>query len=319
MGDLEPVPSGVKPPTNEFATALRRAVDERGLCLESIQQRLAARGVKVSVATLSYWQNGNRIPGRKHSEMVVAHLESVLEVEPRSLRVLLPPPRPRGRTRPPEEFTLAPHFNAHEAVRRIAMEVQKQHAGQHLTRISQHDVVRLDDERRLESVRIRSVVRADRDGLTGIGVTQFFEDETAGTPWLTVHSGAQVHARHLDPQHRVLGTEMRFAKPLSRGDTVLLDYEITCDGPGPRDTFYDTSCMRSIRECVVQVQFPAGDVPAWVESYTRSHDGSSEVRRRVQLDTLGHAHVVVLDMPPGTTGLAWSYGEPPTCDLPVKS
>lgn len=300
------MPAALTARPNDFATALRTAVDDSGLCLESIQQRLADRGVEVSVATLSYWQSGNRVPGRKRSEMVVAHLESVLGLEPRSLRVLVPAPRPRGPVRSPDKFMLAPHFNEREAVRRIAERVQSNHAGQQLTRISQHDVVRLDAERRMESVHIRTVARADADGLTGMGVTQFFEDATAGSPRLSVHSGAAIRAQHVDPAHRVIGTELEFAQSLTRGDTVVLDYEITSDGPGPRDFSYDTSCSRSIRECVVEVHFHPEDLPAWVESYHRPQDGP-EVRRRVTVDSLGHAHVVVIDAAPGTTGLEWSF------------
>lgn len=300
------MPAALTTRPNDFATALRSAVERSGLCLESIQQRLADRGVEVSVATLSYWQSGNRVPGRKRSEMVVAHLESVLGLEPRSLRVLVPAPRPRGRVRTPEQFVLAPHFNEREAVRTIAQRVQSKHSGQQLARISQHDVVRVDADRRMESVRIRTVARADADGLTGMGVTQFFEDATAGSPQLAVHAGASIRAQHLDPAHRVIGTELEFAQVLTRGDTVVLDYEITSDGPGPRDFSYDTSCSRAIRECVVEVHFHPDDLPAWVESYHRPQDGP-EVRRRVAVDALGHAHVVVIDAAPGTTGLIWKF------------
>lgn len=300
------MPAAVTTLSNDFASALRRAVDDSGLCLESIQQRLAERGVQVSVATLSYWQSGNRVPGRKRSEMVVAHLESVLGLEPRSLRVLVPAPKPRGPVRTPEALVLAPHFTEREAVRAIAERVQSRHAGQQLARISQHDVVRIDADRRMESVRIRTVARADADGLTGMGVTQFFEDPTAGTPRLTVHSGAAVMARHVDPAHRVIGTELEFAQTLRRGDTVVLDYEITSESIGPKDTSYDTSCGRSVRQCVVEVHFRPEDPPAWVESYHRPQDGE-EVRRRVAVDALGHAHVLVLDAPAGTTGLCWEF------------
>ncbi|QIX25655.1 hypothetical protein ncot_02910 [Nocardioides sp. JQ2195] len=300
------MPTALTTRPNDFATALRTAVDRSGLCLESIQQRLAERDVQVSVATLSYWQSGNRVPGRKRSEMVVAHLESVLGLAPRSLRVLVPAPRPRGPVRAPDKFVLAPHFNERDAVRAIAERVQATQAGHQLTRISQHDVVRIDEDRRMESVHIRTVARADNDGLTGMGVTQFFEDATAGSPRLTVNSGASIRAQHLDPAHRVIGTELEFAQCLGRGDTVVLDYEISSDGPGPRDFSYDTSCARSIRECVVEVHFHPHDLPAWVESYQRAQD-RVEVRRRVPVDALGHAHVVVLDAAPGTTGLEWSF------------
>lgn len=290
-----------------FAAALRTAVEASGLGLENIQQRLHERGVEVSIATLSYWQSGNRVPGRKSSQVVVAHLETLLGLPPRSLRVLVPAPRPRGPIRQ-ESAALVPQFAEREAVRRIAEKVQCANSGRFLTRISQHDVVRIDAAHRLESIRIRIVARADVDGLTCIGVTQFFEDRTAGTPQITVHSGATISARYCDTEHRVLGTELHFARPLARGDTVVLDYEITAEGPGPRDTSYDASCARPIREYVVEVHFPTDHLPEWVEAYQRPNHPSLERRRhRVEVDELGHAHSVVLDCAPGTTGIGWSY------------
>ncbi|MDN5895264.1 MAG: hypothetical protein L0H93_14725 [Nocardioides sp.] len=302
------MPSALCSRTNDFADALRQAVESSGLCLEAIQQRLAERDVEISVATLSYWQSGNRVPGRKRSQMVVAHLESVLDLEPRSLRVLVPPPRPRGRASE-QPFALTPRFAEQDAVRRIAERVQTRHGGQQLTRISQHDTVRVDENHRIASVRIRMVSRADADGLTGIGVTQFFEDATAGSPALTVHSGAAVISRHSDPDHRVLGTELEFAHPLNRGDTIILDYEITSEGgPGPLDSAYDSSCSRTVREYVVEVQFPHDDPPLWAEAYQRPNDPEQPPsHRRIPIDSLSHCHQVVLDFTPGTAGITWSY------------
>ncbi|NYG59958.1 hypothetical protein BJ980_002881 [Nocardioides daedukensis] len=302
--------STLAPRAAPFARALRDAVEASGLGLENIAARLRERDVEVSIATLSYWQSGNRVPGRKSSQVVVAHLESVLGLPPRSLRVLVPAPRPRGPIRE-ESGALVPLFAEREAVRRIAERVQQPSSGRFLNRISQHDVVRLDAAHRIESVRTRTVARADADGLTTLGVTQFFEDRTAGTPQLTVHSGAEIVERHMDAGHRVLGTSLRFARPLDRGDTVVLDYEMTSNGPGPRDTSYDASCARPIREYVVEVHFPTSHLPVWVEAYGRPNLGHGEQwRHRISVDNLGHAHSVVLDCAPGTTGIAWSHATP---------
>ncbi|MDP3892814.1 hypothetical protein [Nocardioides sp.] len=297
------------PPTSrvapdDFAHGLRRAVEASGLGLESIQRRLTERGVTVSVATLSYWQTGARFPGRRSSVEVVAHLEAVLGLEPRSLRSLVPAPRPRGLAAPPRE-EVVPRFTTRDAVRRIADTVRRPDS-MYLTRISQHDVVTVGPQRRIDSVRIRTVARADADGVDGIGVTQFFDDETAGVPWLTVHSGATIRARHIDPRHKVIGAELRFAEPLRRGDTVVLDYEITADGPGPADTSYDACCALPIREYVLLARFRPDDPPEQCEGYRIPCRGA-EVRRRVAVDPLAQAHLVVLDSPPGTVGLSWTH------------
>lgn len=53
--------------------------------------------MRVSPATLSYWQSGRSRPERRDSLIALRHLEGVLEVPQGSLAALLGPPRPRGR------------------------------------------------------------------------------------------------------------------------------------------------------------------------------------------------------------------------------
>ena len=81
----------------EFATALRTAITNRGLGLERIREHLSQHGVTVSLATLSYWQSGRSRPERKASLQAVVHLEHVLQLTPGHLSELLGPPRSRGR------------------------------------------------------------------------------------------------------------------------------------------------------------------------------------------------------------------------------
>src|SRR4051794_27382889 len=80
-----------------FDVALRAAIVARGLSLDRIQHRLGRQGVQISLATLSYWQSGQRRPERPTSLRALEHLEDVLEVPRQSLRDLLGPPTPRGR------------------------------------------------------------------------------------------------------------------------------------------------------------------------------------------------------------------------------
>ena len=64
----------------EFAEALTKAVDNSGLSLERIQHHLAARGMQVSLSTLSYWRRGRSRPERPESLNVVAALEEQLDL-----------------------------------------------------------------------------------------------------------------------------------------------------------------------------------------------------------------------------------------------
>ncbi|UUZ58482.1 hypothetical protein [Nocardioides sp. B-3] len=76
--------------SGSFADELRRAIDRRGLGLERIRDHLDQRGVSVSVATLSYWQSGRSLPGRKASIAAIPHLEEVLALDRGSLASYAP-------------------------------------------------------------------------------------------------------------------------------------------------------------------------------------------------------------------------------------
>lgn len=61
-----------------FAEALRGAIRDSGLSLNELVHRLGGRGVSVTAATLSQWQNGNSQPSRRSSLPVLTELEHVL-------------------------------------------------------------------------------------------------------------------------------------------------------------------------------------------------------------------------------------------------
>src|SRR5690349_20860512 len=86
-----------------FHLALRAALTARGLPLHRVQHRLAARGIKLGVTSLSYWQQGARRPRRPESLKAVRALEQILELPEGTLLRLLAAPEGAGpeSTRPP--------------------------------------------------------------------------------------------------------------------------------------------------------------------------------------------------------------------------
>src|SRR5699024_7094384 len=81
-----------------FAAELRSAIEQSGLTLTAISQRLRTRRRPVCVATLSNWQSGGSLLGGEQSLGVVAALEELLGRSPDSLVDLVGGPRLRGRT-----------------------------------------------------------------------------------------------------------------------------------------------------------------------------------------------------------------------------
>jgi hypothetical protein len=72
------------------------AIQASGLTLESLRQRLGERGIRVSVATLSYWQAGRSRPERADSIEAVGVLEEILGLRAGGLTELLQPRPSRG-------------------------------------------------------------------------------------------------------------------------------------------------------------------------------------------------------------------------------
>src|ERR1041384_1617846 len=123
-----------------FAQALRDAIQARGLGLDRIRCRLGEHGVRVSLATLSYWQSGRSRPERRESLIALRHLEDVLQVPRGSLAALLPPPKARGRARLREHRDLATYWPARSTVDDVVRGVDTRWDDR-LARISQHDLV----------------------------------------------------------------------------------------------------------------------------------------------------------------------------------
>lgn len=64
-----------------FTQAFRGALAQSGMTLVEVVDALAERGVKLTQATLSYWQSGRSVPRRQSSIVVLKDVEEVLGVK----------------------------------------------------------------------------------------------------------------------------------------------------------------------------------------------------------------------------------------------
>ncbi|GAA4527851.1 hypothetical protein [Amycolatopsis samaneae] len=188
--------------TGTFASALRAAITASGLSLDRIQYRLRMRGVSISVPTLSHWQSGRRRPERPESLRALVELEHVLAVPSRSLRSLLGPPRPRGRyARPASAFPTTG-----------------------LTPLSVQDRAEVGVLGGLESVFVRQVLRADRDGLDRWPLR--WDVDPAHVPEVIAVRHCATGRIAVDRHDGVLSADLLFVSPLRRGETIIMDYRI---------------------------------------------------------------------------------------------
>lgn len=286
--------------SGSFAHTLRHAIDLRGLALERVRDHLAQRGVLVSVATLSYWQSGRSQPGRKASMAAIPHLEEVLALDPGTLLQTLPATRDRMRRTPARELdVLWPEPSRIDILGRLDTRWDAD-----LDRVTLHDVLRIGPDRRQVGLTVRQLLRARVDGPDRRVVMHSQDDATAPLPTIEVVQGCRLGRVERSHQDGVVGAELVFFRPLRRGETVIVEYQLASPSPGPMDTEYVRRLRSPMREYLLEVEFDPDALPSSVLGFTEQRQGP------VELDPSHRCHLAHTDATPGTTGITWSWPSP---------
>lgn len=286
--------------SGSFAHELRLAIDRRGLALDRIRERLEQRGVTVSVATLSYWQSGRSLPGRKASIAALPHLEDVLALDPGHLRRTLPLTRDRPRR------SAVPGLEAlwPETPRADLLSSLDTRWDADLERVVLHDILRIGPDRRQVSLTVRQVLRARADGPDRRVVLHCHDDRSAPPAQIRALQGCEVGRVLRSEDHGATAAELLFHSPLSRGDTVIIEYVAASPGPGPLETTYSRRLRMPMREYLLQVEFDAGALPDETIAFTDERDSA------ITLDPAHRAHLAHTDVTPGVAGMRWTWAEP---------
>ena len=298
--------SRVAEPLGSFAATLRSAIEERGLGLERIKDRLDTRGVRISVATLSYWQSGRSQPERKSSLAALPHLEEVLDLERGALRRALAVPRERGRRCAVQDLaTVWPEPPQTAVLRRLDTTWDAE-----LERVSLHDVITMGPDRTQRSLQVREVLRARVDGPDRRVVLNRQDDPAAAPPEIRPRRGCLLGRMVLDDVAGVVGAELEFLQPLRRGQSVVVEYDVVTGPPHPREREFTRRLRLPMRQYLLEVRFDRDALPA---SCTRIA-GTQEVAR-LELDPAYAVHLLDTDAEAGTTGIRWRWpGDPsPAC------
>ncbi|MGW5051889.1 helix-turn-helix domain-containing protein [Actinokineospora sp. NPDC004072] len=288
-----------------FPVALRAAIAARGLGLERLRDRLRQRGVRVSVATLSYWQSGRSRPERRESMVALRHLEEVLEVPEGALAGLLGPTKPRGRWRYtagglPAIGALWPDpAPVEDALGRVDTRWDER-----LTRLSQHDRVHVGPGGAAGSFLSRQVLRAEADGPDRWVVIMHTDEPGHPPPLVRPLRGCALGRVAEDRDGGLVVAELLFDRPLARGETVITEHELVHVPPGPVDDHYERKFRLPVREFVLEVCFDPAALPAFCEQYTRD-DRGVEDSRPITPDSAGSVHGVALNFGPGCFGIRW--------------
>ncbi|GAA1395216.1 hypothetical protein [Luteococcus peritonei] len=288
----------------DFASVLGQAIRERGLTLDSIRRRLEQHGVTVSVATLSYWQNGRSHPTRAHSQRTLSALERVLNMPPGALVQVAPANPVKRRASSVGGPTPLPQ-PVSELLARAGQ------SSQYLRKHSSHIVMGMAPDRSPSSELVRQVVQCTKAGTASFPVVSTMEpgvqQEVHGLSNCVAGAVTEV------PEKELVLTEMHLTRPLRLGEYLMLEYMTTL-APDPSGTTSFGVMMDKLSELVLEVQFPLDDPPARVVSYTSASGGGPETADEEALEVTlseGAAQVVKVDCPAAVHMMSWEWASVP--------
>ncbi|WP_158892514.1 hypothetical protein [Amycolatopsis anabasis] len=219
----------------EFHQALRLAIAHRGLSLARLRAHLQRRGTPVGQSTLSYWQRGIRQPEVPKALPAVRALESVLQLPPDSLVLLVGPRMSRGRDHQmPASFAdlrpgdmgpiadrLLTELGAYPSTNRYNADLEV---------LFVHDTVTFDAEHRQRSVNTRLVTRARRNGPDRY-VTVYNGDDGCRIEdaELITAEGCRVGRMRRHSGEETLAVELLFDRKLAEGDIHVFCFEVRDD------------------------------------------------------------------------------------------
>lgn len=291
-----------------FATVFREALRQRGLPLERVRERLEARGIRISLATLSYWQRGRSQPERAQSLRAVDELESILALPSGALRSLLGPHRPRGRVvSKAQDLTASQRVFGENSAVEQALGAAFAHFNEDLCSLVIRETLRLDEHRCIRSTAVHQVLRATREGASRFTVVHCIDDTAAESIDVVIRCGKPGSVRFL-PELRSIVLEILFGRELVRNETVVIDYEILLGPSHVPSTHHERRTRVNLREYLLHVYFHPDALPMSCHRYYREQIGAEQrYSRRIALDVSHSAHMLPIRCPAGVHGMSWEW------------
>lgn len=289
------------PGSREFSAALRSAIHGSGLTLESLRSRLAQRGLRVSAATLSYWQRGRSRPERAESLAAVAALEGILDLPAGALTDTLRRRRPRGQASggPARPARL---WSDPRPVPRALAELDRS-AEHRLEWLSVHDVHDIDANRRPRSLSVRKILRASGDDVDRVLAVHQVDGER---PVLNETRYCRRGRARFDSG--VLAFELFFERVLNRGETAIVEYELEFPDSHSVARSYDRRFRNPVHEYLCVVRFDPGALPARCYRYRReTFDARSCSITELWVGASRSVHSVSSDIDGGIVGVEWEW------------
>lgn len=293
-----------------FEYALQVAIEESGLSLESIRRRLNARGIRVGLSTLSYWQRGRRRPERAESMRAVLAIEDLLGLSFASLMALLGPPKPRGRWAEPQRRTNEKADILGEAIIPMGRLLDEFGAdvNTQVQQISVHAERWMRANRAWNVERIRRVVTSSADGVDRFVAVNLPDTPDEQPPMIRAVHGCRLGRVRADPTTGMHAAELIFESRLEAGESHVFDYEYRPANGTTGVAQYQYGSRTSLRELVLRAHFDPSALPARCYRMRQPHiEGDPQRCDEIQPGTRGVFQVVSLDTQPGFEGFCWEW------------
>ncbi|GGS29828.1 XRE family transcriptional regulator [Actinokineospora fastidiosa] len=288
-----------------FHHVLRAAVQRSGLGLDRIRYRLEQQGHRLSVATLSLWQTGQRRPERRESLAALTALEEILAVPSGSLTSVLGPPRsrgpgPNGQRRVPVEAM----WPADPQVPALLGDVDAE--DEFLVRLSHHDLVTLGPDGSERSLRVRLVLKATRSGVSRLPIAFASDHPDAPRPVVRPLRHCSVRSAEYVPERGYLVASVEFDRVLARGEVIMVEYVVE-HAPAPARSVRSERKLRfPVHEYFAEVSFHPDAVPARC-GWTFYGDGTTTRGGELPIDSTHCVHFAASNAKPGRYSIHWEW------------
>ncbi|MFD3323716.1 hypothetical protein [Streptomyces sp. NPDC058701] len=291
-----------------FHLALRAALAARGLPLHRVQHRLAARGIKVGVTSLSYWQQGARRPRHPESLRAVAALEQILELPEGSLSRLLGTPEAAAGPARPASRSYRALVGVGATVEQL-LEGMELPADGGLHSVGHHERVRIGAAGELRSRESQQIVRAHRDGVDRyLAVHHGDPGCDASRVGVTAYENCRTGRVRRHPAAGVVVAELLFDARLRCGDTYVFGYGVE-DGTGTRSDEYVRGFSYAGGQYMLQVRFDEAALPVRCRRFARSGPQAPRTGFADLTPSGRHRAVHLLEqgVRRGILGIAWDW------------
>ncbi|GIF70012.1 hypothetical protein Ais01nite_80470 [Asanoa ishikariensis] len=254
-----------------------------------MRAHLARRGVSIALSSLSDWQTGRCRPG---NDSTVAALEDVLRLPTGALSRLL-----RVRRRLPD---IGPVAELLDAVADSGPD--------DLELVSVQQRVDVDDDGRFAGLRVRTAIRALRDGVDRY-VARFYGDGGCDPHLLRTRPvrNCRLGRRLVHPSAPAMVYELVFEEALRAGDTWVFESRLVDPGAG-RCSEFAFGFRYPAEQCLLEVQFHPAALPAGTRAFAQFDLADQRhVIGGLALSRHHAVHLIASGVDSGVLGIAWDW------------